>query len=183
MVVTVLWGGSGCSVDKTGMSSGSAGQGGGGGVKTSTTSDAAVQGGSGRYRVDVGSPHWVEPVDDVFAPAVAERGQRRCTGERAVNATFFSVVSGGSLRVRTLERGVPAETRSCGTGALAAFLVARRVAPGVVGERARITFASGEQLEVVSSGGGRCLAVGGKVSSWRHPTHGSSPGSEQRVGR
>jgi diaminopimelate epimerase len=124
----------------------------------------AIQGGGGGYLVDVGSPHWVEPVDDVFAPAVAERGKRRCTGQSAVNATFFTVVSEGSLRVRTLERGVPAETRSCGTGALAAFLVTRRIAPHIVGERASVTFASGEALDVASSDDGRRLAVGGKVS-------------------
>jgi diaminopimelate epimerase len=124
----------------------------------------SVQGKGDGYLVDVGSPHWVERVDDVLASAVAERGRRRCTGERAVNATFFTVVPDGGLEVRTLERGVPAETRSCGTGALAAFLVARRVAPHVVGERASVTFASGEQLEVASTGAGRRLAVGGKVS-------------------
>ncbi|MBN1605109.1 MAG: hypothetical protein JW940_00675 [Polyangiaceae bacterium] len=126
----------------------------------------SVRSGSGGYLVEVGTPHWVEPVDDVFAAGVAERGKLRCTGERAVNATFFTVAPDGCLQVRTLERGVVAETRSCGTGALAAFLVARKVAPRAVGERANVTFASGEKLAVASTSGGRCLAVGGRVSAW-----------------
>jgi diaminopimelate epimerase len=138
----------------------------------------AVEYRSGGYWVDVGTPHWVEPVDDVLAPGVARLGEQRCTGERAVNATFFTVAPNGSLRVRTLERGVPAETRSCGTGALAAFLVARRTAPRRVGERALVGFASGEELEVLATSGGRRLAVGGRVSrelGGQQPVTGSPP--------
>ena len=51
-----------------------------------------------------------------------------------------------SLRIRTYERGVEAETLACGTGMVAAGLVAGRM--GWVKAPVRITCASGDELEV-----------------------------------
>lgn len=74
---------------------------------------------------------FVEDVDDVAVDAVgrAVRRDPRWAPEGA-NANFVQIVQNGdgapdALRVRTFEKGVEAETRACGTGALAAAVVAR----------------------------------------------------------
>ncbi len=95
----------------------------------------------------------VEEVDDVAVETVgrALRRDPRWAPEGA-NANFVEVVQneGGApdtLRVRTFEKGVEAETRACGTGALAAAVVARLMG--------RVT---GSVVSVTMPGGG--LRVG-----------------------
>ncbi|WP_248345759.1 hypothetical protein [Anaeromyxobacter paludicola] len=64
-----------------------------------------------------------------------------------MNATFVREVEPGRLAARTFERGV-GETRSCGTGAIAAVLAvaARQTADGAWCHR--VEFTSGEALTV-----------------------------------
>lgn len=103
----------------------------------------SVESGPVHY-VWTGTEHAVCFVDDLDAVSVetvgsAIRHDARFAPEGA-NANFVHVVKNGSgeasaLRVRTFEKGVEAETQACGTGALAAAVVARlqqRVATPVI---------------------------------------------------
>ncbi|MEI6972056.1 MAG: diaminopimelate epimerase [bacterium] len=62
------------------------------------------------------------------------------------NANFIAVTGPQSLRVRTYERGVEAETLACGTGIVACALVAGR--RGLVTPPVAVTSASGDVMEV-----------------------------------
>ena len=79
------------------------------------------------YLVDTGSPHFIKYVSllnelDVDREGREIRNQARF-GKKGVNVNFVEV--GGSsnrISVRTYERGVEAETYSCGTGVTAAAI-------------------------------------------------------------
>jgi diaminopimelate epimerase len=62
------------------------------------------------------------------------------------NANFVQITGPDSIRVRTYERGVEAETLACGTGIVASALIAARI--GKVAGPVRITPASGDVLVV-----------------------------------
>ncbi|MFD5831496.1 diaminopimelate epimerase, partial [Lentzea sp. NPDC060358] len=86
------------------------------------TSIAAVDGvGIGGFAVDVGNPHLAcvteEPVEnlDLTAPP----GFDPVMFPHGVNVEFVNVIGQDALRMRVHERGV-GETRSCGTGTVAA---------------------------------------------------------------
>lgn len=82
-----------------------------------------------------GTEHAMRFVEDVDAAAVGKDGPplRRdaALAPAGANVNFVQVVDAGGaeqaamLRVRTYEKGVEAETPACGTGALAAAVVAR----------------------------------------------------------
>ncbi len=76
--------------------------------------------------LDTGSPHYVELVEDVNNLRINELSldirNNSQFGERGVNVNFLSEVRKGSIFVRTYERGVEAETFSCGTGATASAI-------------------------------------------------------------
>ncbi|HOU89490.1 MAG TPA: hypothetical protein PLU22_00530 [Polyangiaceae bacterium] len=127
----------------------------------------AVSEHAGFHLVDVGTPHRVACVADVTAPEVSALGRRLSAGADAVNATFFTPEGRTALRVRTLERGVLAETGSCGTGAIAAYLAALAATPRALADRITARFPSGEVLEVRALGWGRWLAVGGRARRTR----------------
>jgi diaminopimelate epimerase len=91
---------------------------------------AAVKRGSDGPDVDFihnGSPHELVWVDDPAAVAIMTEGpQRRYASAHApagTNVNFMRVRNGG-VEMRTYERGVEAETLSCGTGVVAAALSA-----------------------------------------------------------
>ncbi|HEX5096785.1 MAG TPA: diaminopimelate epimerase [Acidimicrobiia bacterium] len=78
--------------------------------------------------VGMGNPHWVLFVDDPATVPVAQLGpafehDRRFP--RRTNVEFVKVEDRGRLTMRVWERGV-GETLSCGTGACASAVVARR---------------------------------------------------------
>ena len=81
------------------------------------------------YLLDTGSPHFVTFVPgiesrDVEKEGAAMRNQSRF-GKSGTNINFVEPGSGtGEIRVRTYERGVEAETLSCGTGVTAAAICA-----------------------------------------------------------
>lgn len=87
------------------------------------------------HYVWTGTEHAVCFVDDVAQVPVEAWGRaiRRdaALAPAGANADFVQVVAvgdgegNGALRVRTYEKGVEAETQACGTGALAAAVVAR----------------------------------------------------------
>ena len=81
--------------------------------------------------LDTGTRHFVRFVPDVEAVDIEKEGRQArwdpLFAPIGANANFVSVDPDGTLRVRTFEKGVEAETLACGTGitasAIAAFLV------------------------------------------------------------
>jgi len=100
--------------------------------------------------VNTGVPHCVVEVKDLDACDVQKLGAatryHREFAPAGTNANFISVTGPRSLRVRTYERGVEAETLACGTGITASALVAARM--GKVKPPVKVTAASGDVLTV-----------------------------------
>ena len=100
--------------------------------------------------VNSGVPHAVVRVDDLDAVDVVRLGAairyHADFAPKGANANFIAVTGPQSLRIRTYERGVEAETLACGTGIVAAGLIAGRM--GWVKPAVQITCASGDVLEV-----------------------------------
>jgi len=81
------------------------------------------------YLLDTGSPHFIRFVEDLENLDVASSGKEirheSRFGPGGVNVNFVQWESGkGRIFVRTYERGVEAETYSCGTGVTAAAICA-----------------------------------------------------------
>lgn len=78
--------------------------------------------------LDNGSPHHVVFVADVQAVDVAVVGAKIAHGSPyfsdGTNVNFVQLLDANNLYVRTFERGVEAETLSCGTGVTASALAA-----------------------------------------------------------
>ncbi|MDX1775689.1 MAG: diaminopimelate epimerase [Desulfobulbales bacterium] len=78
--------------------------------------------------INTGVPHSVLLVNDAGAVPVADWGREIRFHESfqpaGTNANFIQVLPDDTLMVRTYERGVEGETMACGTGAVAAALVA-----------------------------------------------------------
>lgn len=116
-------------------------------VRAFDASDRIVQAAAGTYRtrgcvslasdyvgtpwgtarvLDTGSPHAVVRVADVERIDLGADAARSFVRELDLNLTVWSARRERHLIARTLERGVFAETASCGTGALAVALCAAR---------------------------------------------------------
>ncbi|MFC4449273.1 diaminopimelate epimerase [Halorussus aquaticus] len=99
--------------------------------------------------VNTGVPHavaFVEDVDDVDLDAVAPAIRHADVFPEGANVTFASERADGGFDQRTFERGVEGETRSCGTGAVAIGVAARRL--GRTDEDPVSVFPPGGELEV-----------------------------------
>ena len=100
--------------------------------------------------VDTTTPHVVALVSDVSTLDVAREGRRLRSHERfepaGTNVNFISITDRSSIRMRTYERGVEAETLSCGTGATAAAILAWRW--GRVDPPVRVVPPGGYPLEI-----------------------------------
>ncbi len=83
---------------------------------------------SGGFFLDTGTRHFVKFVDDADAVDVDAEGRTlRWSGlfaPQGANINFVSRCVDGSLRVRTFEKGVEAETQACGTGITASAIAA-----------------------------------------------------------
>lgn len=79
------------------------------------------------YQLDTGSPHYVTFVDNTSDINVNQEGalirNSPLFSADGINVNFVQEISDNELIVRTYERGVEAETLSCGTGVTAASLV------------------------------------------------------------
>ncbi len=100
--------------------------------------------------VNTGVPHAVIVVDDPETP-VKEWGRQVRFHEMfqpaGSNANFIRFLEDGRLQVRTYERGVEDETMACGTGAVAAALVAAML--GKACSPVRLVTSGGEPLTVL----------------------------------
>lgn len=110
-----------------------------------------LPGGSRSYGfVNSGVPHVVVETDDLEAVDVAKIGAairyHKDFAPKGTNANFIKVAGPQSLRIRTYERGVEAETLACGTGMVAAGLVAGKT--GRVKPPVKVVCASGDTIEV-----------------------------------
>lgn len=85
-------------------------------------------------RVDAGTPHAVAVVEDAAAAPLAVWGPavRRdpAFAPAGTNVNVLSAGADGVWSLRTFEKGVEGETLACGSGAVAAALVARRHGAG-----------------------------------------------------
>jgi diaminopimelate epimerase len=100
--------------------------------------------------VNTGVPHVVIRVEDLDACDVAARGPpiryHDDFAPAGTNVNFMQATGPRELRVRTYERGVEAETLACGTGIVAAALVAARL--GAVTPPVSVVPAGGDTLTV-----------------------------------
>lgn len=80
-----------------------------------------------QWLIDSGSPHLLIPVDDIDNVDVVNDGRKirhsELFADEGINVNFIQIDQDG-VRLRTYERGVEDETLACGTGAVAAALVA-----------------------------------------------------------
>lgn len=100
--------------------------------------------------VNSGVPHAVVVDDDLTAVDVPTLGafirHHALFAPAGTNADFIRVTGPDSLAIRTYERGVEAETLACGTGIVAAALVADKLE--LVRGPVRVKTAGGDVLEV-----------------------------------
>lgn len=83
------------------------------------------------YFVDTGCPHYIRLVDEaalagdlsMFAQMINNTPPFKNSG---TNVNFVQLLQKNAIAIRTYERGVNAETLSCGTGSVAAALVAAK---------------------------------------------------------
>lgn len=107
------------------------------------------------YSVNTGVPHVVCLVDELSTVPVLELGRiiryHPAYHPAGTNVNFVQVKI-GSLWVRTYERGVEGETLACGTGSVAAALIATRL--GLIESPVRVITSGGEELIVHLEGQG-----------------------------
>lgn len=82
----------------------------------------------GGYFLDTGSPHFVKYVTSPHGSDIKAEGReirnRKEFLPGGVNVNFIEVMAGNCIEIATYERGVEDETLSCGTGSVAAAVVA-----------------------------------------------------------
>ncbi len=82
---------------------------------------------SGDFILDTGSPHYIKVVSNIISVDVEKEGKEirynKEFQEFGININFVEETDEDNIYVRTYERGVEAETLSCGTGVTASALV------------------------------------------------------------
>jgi diaminopimelate epimerase len=96
-------------------------------LRLNVTIDLGVKSYAAHF-VNTGVPHTVVFVDDIESVDVHQTGQairyHRMFAPAGTNANFVAVDGPHRLTIRTYERGVEGETLACGTGAVAAAVLA-----------------------------------------------------------
>ena len=89
-----------------------------------------IEKGEGYYYLDTGSPHFVTLASGLSTFDVVEKAKviryNDRFAEKGTNVNFIELEAPDCLSIRTYERGVEDETYSCGTGAVAAAIVANQ---------------------------------------------------------
>lgn len=96
------------------------------------------------YAVNTGVPHavvFVEEVGSIDIDDVAPPIRNHHTFPQGANVNFVEKSGENALHIRTYERGVEAETLSCGTGAMASAAVAKKL--GMVGDTVHVETVGG----------------------------------------
>ena len=100
--------------------------------------------------INTGVPHLVYFSKDIETEDVERIGRATRYHEifkpAGTNVNFIQIMGPRKLRIRTYERGVEGETLACGTGSVAAALIAGSI--GAVSSPVEITTKSGEKLTV-----------------------------------
>lgn len=103
------------------------------------------------HSVDTGVPHAVLFVDDYEGIDIREIGRmirfHKDFMPAGTNVNFVRARQDGSLKVRTYERGVEDETLACGTGAVAAALIA--AVRGMTTSPVEIITSGGDRLTIL----------------------------------
>lgn len=107
----------------------------GGEVEISMKDVSSIQEFLGMKIIDTGSPHlivWEENIEqfDVLTQGRRWRYHEKFSQDGGINVNFVEEIDTNSLRMRTYERGVEAETLSCGTGVTAAALAKKNTEYG-----------------------------------------------------
>ncbi len=109
------------------------------------------------HYIDTGSPHCVIFLDenkdihgtlrdlDVYGIGKTIR-HHRSFSPKGTNVNFIERVDSNTIRIRTYERGVEAETLACGTGSVASAIMANQL--GGVGVPVVVQTQGGESLQV-----------------------------------
>lgn len=88
---------------------------------------ASIKSKNDEFILDTGSPHCVIYTNELEVKNVNAEGKRirsrKEFGPEGINVNFVQKVADNHIAVRTFERGVEAETLSCGTGVTASALV------------------------------------------------------------
>jgi len=102
------------------------------------------------YFIDTGVPHTIVPVEDLKSADLPGWGRairfHRNFEPTGTNASFIRFAGDSRIEARTYERGVEAETLSCGTGSTAAALVAATIQN--FSSPVEVVTASGESLRI-----------------------------------
>lgn len=106
------------------------------------------------FRAQVGVPHfvlpWPEPLDRAPVASLGKEIRRLSLFEEGTNVNFVRFPEEHRMEIRTYERGVEAETLSCGSGILAGAAVGLLL--GKVTLPLRVLVQGGFELEVGSEG-------------------------------
>ena len=101
------------------------------------------------YFLDTGTRHFVKFVEDVEKVDVALEGKRLRWNEAfapiGANVNFVQTLDPSTIKVRTFEKGVEAETLACGTGVTASAIAS--YISGATGKQVRI-FTREDELAV-----------------------------------
>lgn len=106
------------------------------------------------YFIDTGSPHYVAFAPNVQQLEVEAQGRAICHGpmygQQGTNVNFVEMLGPHQIFVRTYERGVEAETLSCGTG-----VTASAIATAIAGQLPD----GPHQIEVHTRGGNLAVSM------------------------
>lgn len=105
------------------------------------------------YAANTGVPHaviFVQSVESINVEALAPPIRHHESFTNGANVNFVEKTGDNSIRIRTFERGVEAETLSCGTGATASAALAHHL--GMVGETVQVETEGGPLVIYVKDG-------------------------------